>query len=106
MLAALGCGFTIAWIVWLSGSGNGRYFIPMACVAAVLATALLFRILANHTVGRNGILCALFIAQGTQLALGTDYRWNPAPWSGRWFNVEIPGRLAMETCSPSKVSSE
>jgi hypothetical protein len=96
VLAALGCGFTIAWIVWLSGSGNSRYFIPMACVAAVLATALLFRILANHTLGRNGILLALFVAQGTQLALGTDYRWNPAPWSGRWFNVKIPERLATE----------
>jgi hypothetical protein len=95
-LAALGCGFAADWIAWLSGSGNSRYFIPMACVAAVLAVALLFRLLANHTLGRNGILLALFVAQGTQLALGTDYRWNPAPWNGRWFNVEIPERLAAE----------
>jgi hypothetical protein len=95
-LAALGCGFAAAWIAWLSGSGNSRYFIPMACVAAVLAVAFLFRLLANHTLGRNGILLALFVAQGTQLALGTDYRWNRAPWDGRWFNVEIPEKLAME----------
>jgi hypothetical protein len=68
----------------------------MACVAAVLATALLFRLLANHTLGRNGILAALFIAQATQLVLGTDYRWNPAPWDGHWFNVEIPAKLSRE----------
>jgi hypothetical protein len=95
-LAALGCGFVADWIVWLSGSGNSRYFIPMACVAAVLGVALLFRLLANHTIGRNGILLALFIAQGIQLTLGTDYRWNRAPWDGRWFNVEIPTKLATE----------
>jgi hypothetical protein len=94
VLTALGCGFAADWIVWLNGSGNSRYFIPMACVAAVLAVALLFRLLANHTLGRNGILLALFVAQGTQLALGTDYRWNQTPWDGRWFNVEVPERLA------------
>ena len=93
-LAALGCGFTADWIVWLSGSGNSRYFIPMACIAAVLAVALLFRLLANHTLGRNGILLALFVAQGTQLMLGTDYRWNQAAWGGRWFDVEVPEKLA------------
>jgi hypothetical protein len=96
-LIALGCAFTAEWFVWLYGSGNSRYFIPMACVAAVLAVALLFRLLANHTLGRNGILLALFVAQGTQLAIGTDYRWNPAPWDGRWFDVEIPEKLAIES---------
>ena len=95
-LVALGCGFTADWIVWLSGSGNSRYFIPMACVAAVLAVALLFRLLANHTLGRNGILFALFIAQGMQLTLGTEYRWNQAPWDGSWFNVAIPKKLATD----------
>jgi len=93
-LTALGFGFTFDWIVWLSNSGNSRYFLPMACVATVLAVALLFRLLANHTLGRNGILLALFVAQGTALLLGTEYRWNQAPWEGRWFNVEIPERLA------------
>jgi hypothetical protein len=95
-LIALGCAFTAEWIVWLDGSGNSRYFIPMACVTAVLAVALLFRLLANHTLGRNGILFALFVAQGIQLTLGTDYRWNPAPWGGRWFDVEIPEKLASQ----------
>jgi hypothetical protein len=95
-LIALGCAFTADWIVWLDVSGNSRYFIPMACIAAVLAFALLFRLLANQILGRNGILLALFVAQGTQLALGTDYRWNPAPWDGHWFDVEIPEKLASQ----------
>jgi hypothetical protein len=95
-LVALGCGFAAEWIVWLYGSGNSRYFIPMACVAAVLAVALLFQLLANHRLGRNGILLALFVAQGTQLVLGTEYRWNLAPWDGHWFDVEIPQKLASQ----------
>jgi hypothetical protein len=94
VLAALGCGFTADWIVWLAGSGNSRYFIPMACVAAVLATALLFRLLANHTVGRNSLLLVLLVAQGAQLSLGAEYRWNPSPWDGPWFNVETPEKLS------------
>jgi hypothetical protein len=95
-LTALGFGFTFDWIVWLSNSGNSRYFLPMASVATVLAVALLFRLLANHTLGRNGILLALFVAQGTALALGTEYRWNQAPWEGRWFDVHIPEKLATQ----------
>jgi hypothetical protein len=93
-LRALGCGFTFAWIVWLTYSGNSRYFLSMEYVATVLALALLFRLLKNHTLGRNGILLALLIGQGTALALGTEFRWNQAPWEGRWFNVDVPERLA------------
>lgn len=95
-LAALGCGFAADWVLWLSGSGNGRYFIPMACVAGVLAVALLFRLLARHRTGRNGILLALFLAQGIQLADGAEFRWNRAPWEGHWFNVEIADELARQ----------
>jgi hypothetical protein len=95
-LTALGLGFTFDWVVWLANSGNSRYFLPMASVAAVLAIALLFRLLANHTFGRNGILLALLVAQGTALALGTEFRWNQAPWDGPWFDVEIPEKLASQ----------
>lgn len=95
-LIGLGLGFTFAWIVWLDNSGNIRYFLPMASVATVLAVALLFRLLVNHTFGRNGILLALLVAQGTALVLETEYRWNKAPWDGQWFNVDVPAKLANE----------
>jgi hypothetical protein len=94
-LSALGCGFTFAWIVWLIYSGNSRYFISMACVATVLAVALLFRLLANRTL-RNAMLVALLVAQGIAVVMGTEFRWNPAPWDGRWFEVEIPEKLASQ----------
>jgi hypothetical protein len=96
-LTALGVGFTFDWIVWLTNSGNSRYFLPMSCVATVLAVALLFRLMVNHTPGRNGILLALLVAQGTALALGTEFRWNQAPWDGRWFDAEIPEKLASQS---------
>jgi hypothetical protein len=95
-LMALGFGFTFSWVVWLDNSGNIRYFLPMASIATVLAVALLFRLLANHTLGRNGILLALLVAQGIALVLGTEYRWNQAPWEGRWFNATVPAKLANE----------
>jgi hypothetical protein len=95
-LIALGFGFTFGWVVWLSNSGNSRYFLPMACVAAVLAVALLFRLLVNHTRGRNGILLAVFVAQGMALVLGTEFRWNQAPWEGPWFDVDVPEKLATQ----------
>jgi hypothetical protein len=68
----------------------------MACVAAVLAVALLFRLLVNHTNGRNAILLALLAAQTTLLVLNGQYRWDAAPWEGRWFNVTVPEKLANE----------
>jgi hypothetical protein len=94
-LTALGIGFTFSWFVWLFNSGNSRYFPSMQCVATVIAVALLFRLLANHKLGRNGILAALLVAQGIALT-ETQFRWNPAPWDGPWFGVEIPEKLASQ----------
>jgi hypothetical protein len=68
----------------------------MASVAAVLAVALLFRLLGPHIRGRNWLLLALFLAQGTQLCIGAQLRWSQAPWDGRWFNVDMPEKLATE----------
>ncbi len=61
VLAALGCGFLVAWVLWLAGSGNSRYFIPMACVCSVLVIGLLLRLLPAAPKARAYILgtCAL-----------------------------------------------
>jgi hypothetical protein len=96
VLMALGCGFTIDWFIWLAGSGNGRYFIPMANVAGLLGVALLFRLLANHVAGRNVLVVTLLVAQVAQVYLAGEYRWNYAPWEGHWFNVKVPDALANE----------
>jgi hypothetical protein len=95
-LMALGCAFLFDWFIWLHSSGNSRYFTPMSSVAAVLITALFFRLLANHKRGRAWLLITLLVAQSAQLCLSAQLRWDSAPWSGQWFNVELPPRLAKE----------
>jgi hypothetical protein len=94
VLAALGCGFGADWVLWLSGSGNGRYFLPMGSVAAVVIIALLFRLFAARPKVRNYILAAIIGVQTIQLWLGADFRWNGAPWDGQWFRIEVPGKLS------------
>ncbi len=68
-------------MVWLSGSGNSRYFLPMANIAAVVIVALLFRLFATKSKARNYVLAAILGVQGVQLWMGTDYRWNGVPWT-------------------------
>jgi hypothetical protein len=85
-LAALGCAFLIDWVVWLVISGNSRYFLPMACVAAVLGVALLFRLLARWPRLRYYIVAIVLGMQIYQVCAGTDFRaplrypWNHGPW--------------------------
>jgi hypothetical protein len=89
-LAALACAFLVDWILWLRASGNGRYFIGMGCVAAVLVAALVFRLLARQTKVRNYLLVGIFLAQGTQLALGAEFRYSAWWDGGPWFQVSMP----------------
>jgi hypothetical protein len=97
VLTALGLGFAVDWALWLTASGNGRYFLPMACVAAVLVVALLFREFASESKLRNYLLGAIFAVQCLQLWMGTDYRWAPLPWGDApWFQVAVPEKLAAE----------
>ena len=93
-LAALSCGLAVDWVAWLSGSGNSRYFLPMSSVAAVVLVAILFRLFASHSKTRNYILAGILGVQGVQLWMGTDYRWNQAPWNDHWIDVSVPARLA------------
>ncbi|HTX05864.1 MAG TPA: glycosyltransferase family 87 protein [Steroidobacteraceae bacterium] len=93
-LAALGCGFLLDWTLWLTASGNSRYFIPMACVAAVLVVTLVFRLLAGRPKARNYLLAAVLGLQCFALHAGTDYRAR-LPWTrGPWFSLSVPAELA------------
>ncbi|MGH8287758.1 MAG: glycosyltransferase family 87 protein [Steroidobacteraceae bacterium] len=93
VLAALACGFLLDWTLWLTASGNGRYFIPMACVAAVLGVALIFRIFAAWPKAGNYLLAAILGVQFFQLYAGTEYR-AALPWTRQWFSVSLPTDLA------------
>ncbi len=93
-VAALGAGFLMDWVMWLVASGNGRYFIPMACVAAILCLALLFRLLGHWPRARNYGLAIVVLAQTIQVSIGSGYRVYQ-PWRNRpWFSVKVPAKLA------------
>jgi hypothetical protein len=96
VLTALGCGLAVDWTAWLSASGNGRYFLPMASVTAVLIVALLFRELAAWRKVRNYALVVILGIQSVQLWMGAEYRWDPLPWGGPWFKIDMPANLALE----------
>lgn len=96
VLAALGCAFLVDWVLWLAASGNSRYFIPGACVAAVLCITLMFRLFAGRPKVRNYLLVAVFAVQLYQLHAGTEYR-DYLPWrSGPWYSVSVPPKLASQ----------
>jgi hypothetical protein len=96
ILAAISCGLAADWALWLTGSGNSRYFLPIASVTAVVIVALVFRLLAAQSKARNYILMGILGLQGVQLWMGTDYRWNSAPWDDHWIRIEVPPKLASE----------
>jgi hypothetical protein len=96
VLAGLGCGFATDWLLWLTASGNGRYFLPMASVAAVVIVALIFRLFAAQPKVCNYVLVAILGAQIVQLCYGADHRWNWVPWDRHWLSIEMPQKLASE----------
>jgi hypothetical protein len=92
-LTALGCAFLIDWSLWLTISGNGRYFLAMACVAGILAVGLAFRLLRARPKALGYLMVALFAAQVLQLVLGASFR-LPAAWDGGpWFEITVPPAL-------------
>ena len=96
VLAALGCGLVVNWMLWLHVSGNSRYVLTMACVAAAVIIGMLFRLFESSPKVRNYVLAVIFVAQAVQLYMGAEYRWNGVPWGGQWFDVSVPDRLKTE----------
>lgn len=93
---ALGCAFVVDWALWLTASGNGRYLIPMASVAAVLDVVLIFRLFPRQLRARNYLLLAVVGAQIFQSCMGTEYR-PPIPWHrGSWVNLSIPPQISSQ----------
>ena len=95
VVLALGCGFAVDWTLWLIASGNGRYFIPMASVAAVLDVVLIFRLCSGRLSRlRNYLLLAVVGVQIFQVCMGTEYRPRLSWHEGPWVNLSIPARIA------------
>lgn len=96
VLAALGCALVLDWIAWLAGSGNSRYFLPVACVAGVLVIGLVFDIFDRWPKVRNYVLAAILVTQAAQIWMGAELRWCAAPWQGQWFDVTVPEASAKQ----------
>jgi len=96
VLAALGCGLGIDWLLYLRLSGNSRYFLTTACVAAVVIIGLLFELFPKRPKVRNYILAGMFGVQVVQLSMAAEFRWNGVPWGGPWFDLTIPAKLRTE----------
>lgn len=92
----LAASFVIAWVLWLAISGNGRYFLPMACVASVLLVAGLQRVLKAAPRALAWSLAAVLSIQGLLLWQAAEFRWGPVPWTGPWVQPTIPQRLQTE----------
>jgi hypothetical protein len=97
VLAALACGLGLNWILWLHVSGNSRYVLTMACVAAAVIVGILFRLFESRPKVRNYIFATIFVVQAVQLYMGAEFRWNGVPWGGQWFDVSVPDRLKTES---------
>jgi hypothetical protein len=96
VLAALGCALCLYWIIWLRTSGNSRYILTLACVAAAVIVGMLFRLFETRPKVRNYILFVILGTQAIQLYMGAEYRWNGAAWGGPWFNLSVPNQLKTE----------
>ena len=93
VLAALGLALCLYWTLWLRTSGNGRYVLTMACVAAAVVVGMLFRFFESKPKVRNYILVFIFATQAVQLSVAAEYRWNGVRWGGPWFDVSVPDEL-------------
>jgi hypothetical protein len=96
VLAALGLGLSLHWILWLRAVGNSRYVLTMASVAAAVIVGMLFLFFESRPKVRNYILAIVLVTQAVQLSMGAEYRWNAAPWGGPWFDVSVPEKLKTE----------
>jgi hypothetical protein len=96
VLAGLALGLGLDWALWLTASGNGRYFLPAANVAAVVLVTLIVRAFAQQVRLRRYLLVIAVTAQAIGIYMGSEYRWNPGSWSGPWFEVRVPPPLARD----------
>ncbi len=87
--------FAIAWLIWSRTSGNGRYMLPLTLLVGPLVAASIWRLSASTRWATYATALLVFV-QATVVLLGSQWRWNDAPWGGSWFKVELPAPLARE----------
>jgi hypothetical protein len=96
VLGALSSGLLAAWILWLSSSGNSRYFLPMACIASVVLAVVLLRLYERRADFTATAAVLILAMQLTQLILGADLKRDGTLWQGPWLEVRVPERFREE----------
>ncbi len=91
-LLGLGLGLVLAWALWVPTSANGRYFLPMSMVAALVLASLFARLSEQRRVIVYGVL-VLVLAQSVQILLGSDARWAASKWRQQFIELELPATL-------------
>jgi hypothetical protein len=84
--------FVFSWCLWLTISGNGRYFMPMALLVGPLLVACVYFV----GTGRRWVtysISAVFVGSISLAVMGSAIRHHPSPWSGSYFDVEVPASL-------------
>ncbi|MBL8517195.1 MAG: hypothetical protein JNM76_09515 [Betaproteobacteria bacterium] len=81
--------FLVATFIWLAGSGNGRYVIPLLLLLGPLGVALMDKCISTRQLRR--IACAvLILIQCWVLLQSGNPRWGWVPWGGPWVRVNPP----------------
>jgi hypothetical protein len=95
LCVALGAALLLAWTVWVTTSGNSRYFLPMSSVAAVVLASLLFRFSAKLRFLAYAAGPLLLLQAGVTVAT-SEHRWTPTAYGKQWFEVAIPAPLQQQ----------
>jgi hypothetical protein len=94
-LLALTASFVLTWAIWAYSSGNGRYFFPMTCIAAVLLASLFFRFSGAWRFLVYGGGALVLVQAGLTLST-SDHRWGATPWTKEWFEIDVPAELQQQ----------
>ncbi|MGE0315629.1 MAG: hypothetical protein AB7P21_28790 [Lautropia sp.] len=94
IFVALGLALAVAWVLWLTGSGNSRYFIPMRMVASVLLLGFIARASWLHGPSLAIAFAVLLGAQAVQSGAAVDARLAGRSWDGPWYPVSVPEPLS------------
>lgn len=90
---ALSVCLACSWVIWLSSSGNGRYFLPMVLVGSSLLVAAIVIGFESRAVQhkRSRIALASVVALiAFQSIASAQPRWTQLPWGASWFDVHVP----------------
>ena len=105
LLVGSGC-FVLSWLMWLSSSGNGRYFVPMAGFVGALGVGWISWMLGSKQMRAIWAGLALLACQTFVLIDASETRWNPSDWGEKWFDVELPAGLRDEAVTLVSMDSQ